>query len=490
VEAGLMQKKVYKSIAKQIAGSVALLSIVASGNAIADVMVVKKSSKSSRQEHTLPRTNNVRRSNSEEFAPKNSLRLTSTGGLLYGDPDKDSCWFHVSGVARLDEALFMGSYRDTGFGVSNPVTSLPSGANLRAAQLFVDGGFAPCWEFTLGIDFSGTFNNFKNNVITNTRRGSVYGARFLDSWIAYSGFAENNEVFFGRVSGNWFGIDGSNSTTWMAFMERSLQAVAFYPGDGLGLMTDWWWCDGAFTFVAFQPDQGQRDLDNFSRDRWAILARATYAPVHCEGDVWHFGVSGAWKEASSDPFDNRLNRIGFETRPGIRARRTPYLLQTDTIALANNVRMFNVEFARQYGPLMLEAEYTNAYVHRAPGLGTVDAAAASLGSLRFHGYNVQARYMLTGESHAYDVRDGAFGTVKPNGCFGAWEIAARYDYVNLNDKDIFGGVQHNASFALNWFINQHVRLSANYIRANIHPRRDDVRRYVDMLGFRAQFRFK
>ena len=44
-------------------------------------------------------------------------------------------------------------------------------------------------------------------------------------------------------------------------------------------------------------------------------------------------------------------------------------------------------------------------------------------------------------------------------------MAARYDQVDLNDADLFGGEQKRATLALNWYLNENVRLMADYSRS-------------------------
>ena len=484
-----MRQKVYSGIVKKLAGSMALFGIAASGNAFGQAVDHQKGM-ISRERVVIERQTNPLADLGKGWV------LGSSGGLSYLNPNDDSHWFKLSGVIRLDETLFMGSHRDKEVirapGTAFPV-DLPSSANLRQAEVYMDGGVGQDWEYTLGLSFKGS------------------NVRFTDTWLSYSGFLENNQVFVGRVPGNWFGLENSNSTSWNPFLERSLAANAFYPGDGLGVMTDFWWDMGAITIAAMQPDQkpnrdGTQDIFSSDvnagvRDRWRGTVRATIAPLHESGDVWHFGISGAVREMSSAvgyPINApNVPRVAFSVGPDAVGRNTASLLNTSrgnteepyvngvlvpSGIRANNVRMFNVEAARQYGPFMLEGEYTNVYVHR---IGSV-----LYGTLRFDGWNIQTRYMLTGEHHEYDVRDGNFGSVKINNPYGAVELAARYDYINLNDKNVRGGSEHNVTLGLNWFINQQVRLSANYIRASIHPYLDAPRRDLDIIGLRCQIRFK
>ncbi len=479
-----MERKMYSKIAKTVVSSVALCGVAFSGSALAD-KVIYDSKKANKQNDSSSAYAYQKGSKAEQgdygVHLAKGWKVSSTGGVSFINPHDDNYWFKVSGVIRLDETLYMGSYRD------KAGNQLPNGANLRAADVYFDGGVGDKWTYSLQLQFGG--GRFA----------------FSDTYLSYSGLLENNQVFVGYNSGNWFGLDNSNSTSWNPFLERSLPSLAFYPGDGLGVLTDFWWENGAVTLISMQPGPGVNSLaqanssraagtaamsnDTTSpygaRDRWTGVVRGTVAPVHEEGDVWHFGMSGAWKELISTyngvPVTSTDNgATSFGAYPSARTRTTSTLVNTGGIR-ANNIRLFNVEAARQYGPFMVQTEYTSAFVHRIGG---------NRGSVRFDGWNVQSRYLITGETHAYDVRDGAFGSVKPEHSYGAVEVAARYDFINLNDKDVRGGTEHDVTVGVNWFLNQQVRLSANYIRASIHPAADLSKRSLDIIGLRCQIRFK
>ena len=76
-------------------------------------------------------------------------------------------------------------------------------------------------------------------------------------------------------------------------------------------------------------------------------------------------------------------------------------------------------------------------------------------------------YVLTGESRRYRKNVGAFGRVHPERGSGAWELVGRYSYLDLNSDGIEGGVLHDWTLGLNWYINFHSRVMFNYIAA--HP---------------------
>ncbi|MEE8159192.1 MAG: porin, partial [Dehalococcoidia bacterium] len=49
------------------------------------------------------------------------------------------------------------------------------------------------------------------------------------------------------------------------------------------------------------------------------------------------------------------------------------------------------------------------------------------------------------------------------GGLGAWEVAARYSNLDLNDASIGGGKMHNLTFGLNWYLNPNVRWMVNAV---------------------------
>ncbi|HNK88639.1 MAG TPA: porin, partial [Nitrosomonas sp.] len=76
----------------------------------------------------------------------------------------------------------------------------------------------------------------------------------------------------------------------------------------------------------------------------------------------------------------------------------------------------------------------------------------------------------TGESKSYHVRNGAANRLKPRKPFhwdgsglGAWEIAAGYDYIDMNSGAIKGGEMDMFRFGLNWYPHSNVKFQSNII---------------------------
>jgi phosphate-selective porin OprO/OprP len=83
-------------------------------------------------------------------------------------------------------------------------------------------------------------------------------------------------------------------------------------------------------------------------------------------------------------------------------------------------------------------------------------------------------YFLTGEHDHYSKKNGFFERVTPTSnafwvrdtcCSGpgAWQVGARYDYLDLNDNGLNGGILHNITGGLNWFLNPNMKMQFNYV---------------------------
>jgi len=206
--------------------------------------------------------------------------------------------------------------------------------------------------------------------------------------------------------------------------------------------------------------------------------RGTVTPIwnKKEGQMVHIGASYGVRSVSDD-----TNKISGG------------LLDTPDIAGFDKVKLAAIEFAAMNGPLSFQAEYQRANVEGANDYD-FDAWYATVG------------YTLTGESRSYKPTDGEFKRLKPkndfsfkNGGWGAWEVAARLDSLDLNDGNgvtaITGGEGDRYTLALNWYLNYNCRIMADYskiydinngpVKTKTGGEADDV----DTLTVRAQWAF-
>ncbi len=161
--------------------------------------------------------------------------------------------------------------------------------------------------------------------------------------------------------------------------------------------------------------------------------------------------------------------------------------------------MFGLEALSIYGPLSFQAEYGWLILNDVTGIaGTITPAAAgakvpgatitskaSADSYMFNGGYLQVSYFLTGENRSYDRRFGKLDSVTlgkkgPYNPFyigrnnddhwcvgrGAWELALRYSYLDLNDGTgltrVNGGVEGGFSAGINWYLTNNLKYQFQY----------------------------
>jgi phosphate-selective porin OprO/OprP len=148
------------------------------------------------------------------------------------------------------------------------------------------------------------------------------------------------------------------------------------------------------------------------------------------------------------------------------------------------------EFLYVRGPLSFQAEYGWNFLQGVTGLAPAAAGIAPAFVIPstnyvFQGGYLQLAYTLTGEARGYDRARGtlsrpyfiggpfspAFINRNTEGGFchslGALELAARYDYTNLNDGTaptrIEGGRMTGVSVGLNWYLNSNMTVMFDYV---------------------------
>jgi phosphate-selective porin OprO/OprP len=110
---------------------------------------------------------------------------------------------------------------------------------------------------------------------------------------------------------------------------------------------------------------------------------------------------------------------------------------------------------------------------------------------------VYGSIFITGEHRRYNTAEGVLTSIHPKqnfdpfkGGWGAWEVAARYSYINLNSSsgNINGGKEDNVTLGLNWYLHPNLRVMFNYIRVNVTNSKVDEGRASIYQG-RFQFAF-
>ena len=81
-------------------------------------------------------------------------------------------------------------------------------------------------------------------------------------------------------------------------------------------------------------------------------------------------------------------------------------------------------------------------------------------------------WFITGEQEVQDLarrlrpREAKEPLLHQGWRLGAWELAARYSYLDLNDKGLRGGIENNTTVGVNWYLYSNLRLMLNWVHAH------------------------
>jgi phosphate-selective porin OprO/OprP len=85
-----------------------------------------------------------------------------------------------------------------------------------------------------------------------------------------------------------------------------------------------------------------------------------------------------------------------------------------------------------------------------------------LSKATFSGWYVAGSWMVFGGQYHYDRNEGEFTQPGRGGPLGGdLEFAARYEYINLTSGDVVGGAGEATTFAMNYHVNDNVKIMFN-----------------------------
>lgn len=312
------------------------------------------------------------------------------------------------------------------------------GTDIRRARISVSGTIMKDFEYMIEPDFAGN------------------GVGMRDLFLVYTGF--DGFEFTGGHQKHAMSMEVQESSNDIMFTERSLVFALSVPyfDRAIGLNAkafgDNWNVQGG----VYGDSMNSNSQNGREGSGWA--ARGTVAPINTDTKVLHLGANYGERETN---FEGEPNSQSPRFRNETTNMSDLFLTDTGNIADMDKVKLGILEAAGMYGPFSVQSEFAKARVVRDTGP-----------DLDLNAFYVQAGWTLTGESRTYKAEDGEFKRLKPKnpfnldkGTWGAWEVAARYDQIDLEDEDILGGEQKRATLALNWYINENVRLMADYIRS-------------------------
>ncbi len=326
--------------------------------------------------------------------------------------------FRLGGLLMYDAVWYQG--HDA---LQGKTTGYTDETGFRRARLSAQGSVYGDWDYNVTLDFSNALNNANN----------ADPVEIWQAFVSYSGFRAM-KIKAGQFY-EPFSLEAATSSRATTFMERGLP-YAFSPVRSVGIGFSAAPAKGLY----LEAGGFTEDLNSAGNLKRAFTGRVAYAPIDAKGRLLHFGAGASYRV----PGDSTLR---YRARP--ESDLAPAWFSTGTIRNVDNTVLTGVEAAAVNGSVSLQAEYMRSDVSRSDGRA----------GRNIDGYYVYASWFLTGESRPY--RDGRFGTIKPENRWGAWEVAVR----NSAISDDSGEKLNDVTLGLNWYINRHARLMANYVRA-------------------------
>ncbi len=289
----------------------------------------------------------------------------------------------------------------------------------------------------------------------------------LDAYVAYTG-KKNFTLTLGQVKVP-AGLEANSSDSFNEFLERGMANTAFgnvggerrvgvtlaYANPLLTATGGVYGSNESISRNAASPDEV-----------WGVNGRVTVEPINKPGRLIHFGASGY------HVFDLAGKDLTIGDRPNVRVDNG--LLESVAFSASRNVTdpalgntakdatFYGLEAAAVAGPFSLQGEYSHMHIDRTGGLPDAD----------FDGFYGFGSVFLTGESRTF--KGGVIDRLKPlrpfdptKGNWGAFELAARYDQINLTERDIYANRRRKGyaiTGAVNWYLTGNVKVLLNYIR--------------------------
>jgi len=431
--------KTSKILALGAAASLSSMSVQAADKELLDILLQNGSINQSQYSNLLEKENISKKDVNDINAKLDKKDVNDINvkldkkGLQFETADKE---FKLKIGARLhaDASFHSGDNKINGASATN-------GTEIRRARIYLKGVMWNDFKYISEFDFADNDVAVKDLFVTYT------GLDWLD-------------ITVGHTKQN-ISMELQESSNDIMFTERSLvntiTGAAFDRAIGLHLKSsgkDWSAQIGAYgESVGASKVKGD--------EGWGMSSRVTYAPINTKNQVIHLGAYGGFRETSDN---NDILNAGKGTRLSYETTHMSNLKLTDTgeISGSENLSIAGFEAAYMQGPFSVQGEYAYSWLSR-------DMAP----SVDFNAFYVQTGWTLTGESRSYKGSDGEFKRLKPakdfslksNGGWGALELAARYDQADMTSGSVDGGSEKAVTVALNWYLNQNVRLMADYRRA-------------------------
>ncbi len=386
------------------------------------------------------------------------LKLRAENGSIQMATDDGQFKFGIGGRIFIDAA-----------GYFDDKTDLGSGSEIRDIRLLFKATVWKNWDAKINIGFDGGAVSLKDVFLQyNINKNSFFRAgNFLEP----------------------FGIEQTESSKTIKFMNVSSTAEAFRPGRNLGVSYDRWGKSYYWALGLFGSDVNNT-VSNQDED-FGITSRFVISPFHTE-KILHIGLSGTYRSVNTitENVENRdygsiknNGSVRYRSRAATHIEGRRFI--DATVEDAKSQLKYGIELITADGPVSLQAEYIKTKVNvDMPGSY---ASYNFIEKYKANGYYAQLAWLIKGGNYKYKMKTARL--IKPGP--GSLELLARYNRTNLNDEDsyIMGGEQKDFSLGCTWYVNHNVLMKLNFTNVDLDENALNGEENFNMIQTRLQFSF-
>lgn len=370
----------------------------------------------------------------EKRARSNPTLEVGKKGLVVKNPDGD---FSIKLGGRMHA-----DYTNHSGASDLPDSNQPiNGTQIRRGRIALSGTVYKDFDYMIETDFG-------NDTVA-----------VKDLFLVYHGFKAPLELTAGHQK-HAMSMEIQESSNDIMFTERSLVSALTTPffDRAIGVNLKGFGENWNVQSGIYGDSMGNSANNANNNEGKGFAIRGTWAPILEKDKVLHVGANYGIRKAG-DLAANAAN--GNAPRFRYRSTAMSELELVDaTLNDFDEVKTGIVEVAGMYGPFSFQSEFAKS-----------DVSRNTNSDVDFTAWYAQVGYTLTGESRTYKGSDGEFKRLSPEkpfnwekGTWGAWEIAGRYDSIDLEDGIVAGGEAKRMSVSLNWYLNEDVRVLAGYTK--------------------------
>ena len=301
------------------------------------------------------------------------------------------------------------------------------GTELRRARLGFSGKVFD-WGYKFEGDFAKGNTSIKDAYVSY---GTKFGETKFKTKIGQSQIA--------------FGFNTAASSKYMSFIDRpwyadSAMSPARESGIAAKLSGHSWSLASSVTIGEFGGGVTEENIDGTT-----YALRGTFLPYNA--DKHHLIQVGAGYRGVSS------NKDGFSYSQHLTAHKDHNKIKlSNGIAAADfdGIDAYELDAVGIFGPFHALAEYNNFSAKSTLANNDVDIDS----------YSVEVGYFLTGES--MKLKHGLWSGITPKSSAGAWQIATRFESMNIDDSVAGDDEADKWTIGLNYYANKNVRFMLDY----------------------------